>query len=156
MEGVKEALRAELTNSLAEVLENMAFMDAEPAETPYGRPSRECWTTLLLHDPVQGEFRMQMSQQMLMNISESIYGLLGEKMTAQVLEDTLAEMINTVAGHFLNKVLPEEQIYQLGLPELGRGEPPAKGGDDLVCDFIIEGEPLRLVASGEDLLNLGN
>ncbi len=155
MEGTKETLRAELSNSLAEVLESMAFMEAVPAESPYERPSPEHWVTLLIHEPVQGEFRMQMSQQMLENIAESIYGLLGEGMTAQVLDDTLAEMINTVAGHFLNKALPEEQIYQLGLPELGQGTSPLAEEAALVCDFSIESKLLRVIASGEGLLNLG-
>jgi len=155
MEVTKATLRAELANSLSEVLESMAFMEAEAAEIPYARPSSEHWTTLLVHDPVQGEFRMQMSRQMLVNIAEAIYGLLGEGMTTQVLDDTLAEMINTVAGHFLNKVLPGEQIYQLGLPELGKGLSPLAEESALVCDFSTEGEVLRVLASGKGLLNLG-
>jgi len=155
MEAVKEALRAELSNALTEVLESMAFMEAEPAETPYARPSRERWVTLGVHNPVQGEFRMQMSQQTLENIAESIYGIMGDGMSTQVLDDTLAEMINTVVGYFLNKALPGEQLYQLGLPELGQGVSPLVEKSALVCDFLIEGQALRLIASGEGLLNVG-
>ncbi len=155
MEGIKETLRDNMHNSLIEIMETMAFMEAEPVDCPDSASALESaderWVTLLIHNPVQGEFRLQMSQRMLESIAESIYGLSGDELNEQLLDDTLAEMINTVVGHFLNKALPQEETYQLGLPEMGRGACPPGEKGDLVSDFSVEGEALRLVASGDAL-----
>jgi hypothetical protein len=58
-----------------------------------------------------------MPKLLLRKISSSVYIMPAEEISDPMLLDMLCELINTVAGLFLNAYLPEDQTYSLGLPE---------------------------------------
>ena len=46
------------------------------------------------------------------------------ELEGDVFFDTLAELVNTIGGRFLNELLPQEQSFTLGLPLTGSGDGP--------------------------------
>ncbi len=114
-----EKLEQDTFNALSTTLENMAFMevgkDIEEAQT---YPAEEMIVSrLLIHDPIQGELYLVMPKLLLRKIASSVYIMPAEEIADQMLLDMLCELINTIAGLFLNAYLPGDQTYSLGLPE---------------------------------------
>ncbi|MFQ5675748.1 MAG: chemotaxis protein CheX, partial [bacterium] len=52
------------------------------------------------------------------------YGDLEIEPSIEQMQDLVGEIINTVAGRFLDELVPSGKMFQLGLPEKGQGEPP--------------------------------
>lgn len=126
-----------MIGSVARTLENMAFMEVLPCEeeplestgstdpaelTEPAESAEESEGTmavdLLVHSPVQGEFRLVMGRSLAVKIAEAVFGQTLEELTDQILGDILSEILNTVAGLFMTAYLAGEQVFQLGLPEL--------------------------------------
>ena len=106
--------------AVKDTLENMVFMEAFPVTDGSQLPDEPpCLVAhLLIHDPLQGELHLIMPRLLAEKISQTIYGLPEEELTEQIINDTFAEVINVIAGRFMNEFLPKQQLYRLGLPEL--------------------------------------
>ncbi len=139
-----------MTAAVTETLENMAFMEIQGDTgelTPIDDP---VWVTLLVHEPAPGEFRLVLPKALLAAMAGNVYGptaQLGE----QQLRDLLAELLNTMAGRFLGRILPGE-AFRLGIPQAGKGAPPPADPHACHWRFLAEELPLSLTASGAPLL----
>ncbi|MGA1867406.1 MAG: chemotaxis protein CheX [bacterium] len=163
MSSPEEQLNTLMMRAVNEVLENMAFMEVLPNGEPL-RPEdipNLTWSSLLVNDPVLGEFQLFMSKSLAMKIAESVYGLPEEELTDLILCDTLGEMLNTIVGRFFNAVLPAEQTFTLGLPEVvpmqdkttEHIEFPQIDSPSIEWNFNLEEEPILLASSGETLVH---
>lgn len=145
-----------MNDVVAESLESMVFLEVLPTSTAPSHGNGAMWVSLLVHDPVQGELQLVMEKELVHYIMDIVYGSQqGQRGISEKEQyDLLAEILNTVTGRFLSACLPEDQCFQLGLPEIGRGdhgwpEPP------IHCwHYQVEGMQLSLAASGESLLHL--
>ena len=146
-----------MINAASQTLENMAFMEVmEHGDKAYEIPAEEtAWTSMLIHDPVQGEIRLAMPQTLLKKLTGNIFALDEEEITESQMNDILNELLNTIAGLFMTNLLPDEQEYQLGLPELGTDELPEVDADTIVWKLMTSDEdPLQIFASGASLVAL--
>ena len=66
--------------------------------------------------PMQGEFHLLMPRPLVGMIAETIFTIAMEEVSEQQLEDVATELLNTIAGKFLNDFLPTDETYKLGLP----------------------------------------
>ena len=158
MNSLKDEINSTMINVISNVLENMAFMEAiESSELrkPKNIPDLMC-CSILVNDPVFGEFKLFMSKDLLIKITEAIYGFLDEELSEQVfLNDTLAEILNTIVGKFFKEVLPPEQPFSLGLPEIGSTEEcPKKDPGSIEWNFTLENDPVLLISSEQILKTL--
>jgi hypothetical protein len=104
---------------------------------------------LLIHDPIQGELYLRMPKPLLSKIVSSVYIMPSEELSEQMLLDMLGELINTVAGLFLNAYLPEDQTYNLGLPEqvpVGQEDSPLEMER---WDFQVDNDVFSLALAGD-------
>ncbi len=124
MSAFDDFLKKAMPKAVREVMEGMAFMEilevteedlTSDALTATNAERRG--VSLLVHDPVQWEFKFVMSADLLAEIAESVYASPREELAAESLNDLLAEILNTVAGRFLSVILRDDQVYNLGLPE---------------------------------------
>lgn len=135
--------------AVAETLENLAFMEALPAEE--GAQGETLTVGVLIHDPFPAELRLTLPLPLLGKIGEAVYALPAEELEEQILRDLLAEILNTVAGRFLTAYLPPEQSFRLGLPELGdEGVLPDAG--ERCWFYRMDDEQFTLRVRGEALL----
>ncbi len=113
-----------LTDAVRICLENMAFMSVEPPSRPEDcRSGQEGYSAVLLvHDPIQAEMQMSMPAAVLGEVAASIYASDAEELTETQRHDILAELLNTIAGLFLAELLPCEQAFRMGLPEVHKGD----------------------------------
>lgn len=152
-----------LLNALGETLENMAFTEVEAVglpspdateTSPEGQPGEVLWVSLLVHNPIQGEFRLAMPKTLIQKVAETIYVPAEGSVSDKQLYDTMGEILNTVAGRFMGKFLREEQTFQLGLPEIGSGKVPEPETASAIWNFRTEGEAFSVVVSGESFLQM--
>ncbi len=116
---------AAMLHAVAETMENLAFMEALPIEEE-GAPDPAAMTAaLLFHEPYQGEIRIALPRRLLAEIAENLSGPGESELAEPLLKDVLAEILNTVAGRFLDELLPADQTFRIGLPEL---DPPDAAG----------------------------
>ncbi len=151
---MSEKLEQDIYRAIATTLENMAFMEvSQEVEEARSYPAEEMAASrLLIHDPIQGELYLLMPKPLLSKIVSSVYNLPVEELTEQMLLDLLGELINTVAGLFLNAYLPGDQTYNLGLPE----QVPVGQGDSTFemqrWDFQVENDLFSLALAGDGFL----
>jgi hypothetical protein len=107
---------------VTDTLENLAFMEAFPVQEDISPGQPEMTAALLFHEPHQGEIRITCPRSLLVSITETLCGLPEEGVSNGLLKDVLAEILNTIAGRFLEELLPDDQTFRIGLPEL---DPPA-------------------------------
>lgn len=144
-------LECAIVAAAAETLENMAFMEALPADG--GAAEGDSLTVgLLIHDPWPAELSLTFPRTLLGKVAETVYALPAEELEEQILRDLLAEMLNTVAGRFLTAYLPPDQSYRLGLPEFGEDSVLPGDTKEKCWHFRMDNEPFTLKIRGEALL----
>ncbi len=146
-----------MKEAVSKTLENMAFMEAaEHFDQDYEIPvDNLVWVSMLIHDPVQGELRLAMSQSLLKNLTGSIFSLDDDEITQDQMDDIMQELLNTIGGLFMTNLLLDNQTYQLGLPEHGEGEMPELEPNSVVWKLMTADEdPLQLFAIGAPLVAL--
>lgn len=148
---MSEKLEQDISNALATTLENMAFLEvSQEVGEAVTYPEEEMLVSrLLIHDPLQGELYLLMPKPLLRKIASSVYIMPAEEISDQMLLDMLCELINTVAGLFLNAYLPEDQTYSLGLPEevpVGQEDGPFEMRR---WDFQVENDLFSLALAGD-------
>ncbi len=145
-----------MKEAVSQTLENMAFTDVdEHYNQEYQIPTDELsWAYLVIQDPVPGEIRLALSQSMLKNLTRSVFSLESDEITEAQMKDILHELLNTIAGLFMSKLLADNRTYTIGFPEQGEGELPVAGPDTLIWKLMTnEEEPLQVQIAGSKLIN---
>jgi len=142
-----------LQEAVAETMESIAFMEAFPLEESPAdtAPGDLLGSWIEVKNPVQVGLTLLVPPELAMDITRSIYGVDEDVMFSGVeARDTLAELVNIVAGRFMSKITPADLTFELGLPERC-DVPPEAGGGVFVGVFDVEGARLFLYVRG----NLG-
>ena len=148
-----------MINAVSQTLENMVFMEVmEHFDRSYEIPAEELvWTSLLINDPVQGEIRLAMSNDLLKKLTGNVFGIDPEDITQPQMDDILNELLNTIVGLFLTNLLADNQEYKMGLPELGEEPLPEIDADTIVWKLMTSDEdPLQIYATGASIVALND
>lgn len=148
-----------MIEAVQQTLENMVFMEViEERGTPTEIAAEElAWSSLQIKEPVQGEIRLAVPSELLKKITGNVFGIDEEEVTTSQAYDILNELLNTIAGLFMNSLLPEEQEYKIGLPHLKAEDLPLVDENTVVWHLINSDEdPLKIHAVGEALIALHN
>ncbi|MFH1019631.1 MAG: hypothetical protein V1782_03300 [Pseudomonadota bacterium] len=137
---------------ISEIIEETAFTEVMPSEVapPYDLQARGA--SLLVHDPVQGEFQLIMENSLLKYLTGIVYGPMPGEVTEQNEGDFLDELLNTIAGRFLSAILPVDKSFTLGIPERFQGPFIVPAPPVLSWNFVVEGMYFSLLATGVSLL----
>jgi hypothetical protein len=137
--------RDDLTRSLAETLEQMAFMLVEPAQEP-AAPTPRLWARLPLVQPLAGIVGVEMDQDLAARLVVQATGQSAGD--PSLLRDAVAELANTLAGRFLHKRLGTDTEFQLGLPLAGAGVMPSSGLDWKRLEFQVDEGRVAVLLTG--------
>ncbi len=142
-----------MLDAIRTTLENMAFVEVaeQSEENLQPMPTDAAWVNILIHDPLQGEVRLAMPDSLLSDLTANMFSLEPEEVEDGQKQDIIAETLNTLAGLFMTNLLPDDQKYKLGLPEVGEGPLPENEEGAIVWHLQVEEQPLLLVASGASL-----
>jgi hypothetical protein len=72
-----------------------------------------------------------------------------EELSERMLLDMLGELVNTVAGLFMNAYLPKNETYALGLPETGVDRPESVLSTMKEWEFQTEDTVFSLALTGD-------
>ena len=132
-------------------VENMTFMEV------LHRPQEGAEPILLeaqgklvpVTEPIKGNFWLFLPKDLLTVIAENVFVMETEEIDQKIIQDTLAELLNTIAGKIMQEALPEDQLFSLGLPQSAE-ELIASPGETMNNWFFEMQETLFFVAfSGE-------
>ncbi|MBI9076749.1 MAG: chemotaxis protein CheX [Desulfatibacillum sp.] len=111
--------------AMSDTFEGMAFVQISRQEdqTPVTDSPDLIWSRVDVEAPAKGFLVVAYTREMGVHIVESLYGIMDEPCTKEVLEDSLNEIVNTVIGRCMSLLVPEGQTFELGLPQTGEGWP---------------------------------
>ena len=117
----QQELKNILTQAVSETIENMAFMmvSTESGNPDMTQTDNLINSSLLILEPFPGELGLIMSKKLLSKIAVSLYSLNEEEITENILNDVISELLNTITGSLMRRILPDNSEYKLGLPESG-------------------------------------
>ena len=135
--------KSELQRSVSEAFESMAFQEVIPVPVN-PLPAQVLRTfrqgTMTVYSPVQGTLVMTISSSMLCSVTASVYGVDPEDINASMESDSLAEILNTIAGSWMRGITDTGQAYELGLPDTNEADYIDCKTADLHCVFNADGD----------------
>ena len=155
MEQLKNFLHTKTTGVLEETLENMAFVGIEECtEAEAGELKQEMiGVNLLITEPELLEIRLDVSKELLYQIAETMYTIDRDELEDRLINDLLAEILNTLAGRFMSEILPAETNFALSIPELTE---EVEDTSELKYYYIAEDCPLTVEIKAAEIESLNS
>lgn len=152
----KEEIKEAYVKAMQETLENMAFEQALLLEEPIEADELEdekIWAKLDMIDPVQGILYIKLCKDCAESLAENILGMPEDEegFSETMITDTVAELINTIAGRFMRSIVPEDYEFQIGLPETGKGDLSLDKKEFLTLYFETAGRTFTAGIHGDNL-----
>jgi CheY-specific phosphatase CheX len=110
--------------------------------------------TLPILKPSSGRLQVVIQERLAHDFASSMYACDAGKLSPQMVEDALAEIINTVAGQLMASILPDDQTFKLGLPEVSRNTEWACDASARSVFLSIGNAGVQVILSGDPLLSL--
>jgi len=150
-----EAYRDEVVQIVQSSLEEIGFMEIIEAEEPsaYDENLNRYRAEILINEPSTGEVQLIMSKELLETIAKNVYAIEPGAIGDEIMNDTMAEMINIIAGGLMRLWTPPAQVFQLGLPSVGKEAFLKIETCSNTIEFDMEGEHFWLVLRGDTFSN---
>jgi CheY-specific phosphatase CheX len=155
MNRISSALLAAVTDTL----EGMAFIQADlmqESEASFPGLENLQWVALPIFKPYQGDIVIEFPIELGKQIAEALYGPEDSCAEETVVSDTLAELLNTLAGRFMKELLEPDRDFELGFPTVGKGKAPGGADQATSLVFDIAGLLFRASVAGEDFKALNH
>ena len=149
----QEFLKISLGSAIAKTMEEMTFEEVEIDEVPKipsAIQNDSLWAALPIKRPLAGKLVLDTSQIYARKLAEGIFGGPGKEFSDDIVRDVLAEILNTVAGSFINELVPKDQEFELGLPTTGLGKIPEPEVPVTSIRANVGGFYLTAVLTGKD------
>ena len=131
-----------MTAALSSAMENMAF---EQVDIPFaGMPGpeieeRNLWAVLPILRPAAGEIAIRISEDYVKTLTTSLFEGSDKLVSDELTKDALAEILNTIAGCLMARLVSPMQEFELGLPKVTIGESHLDRTGHITYDFDIGG-----------------
>ncbi|MEF2144736.1 MAG: chemotaxis protein CheX [Desulfovibrionaceae bacterium] len=135
-----KSLQSVVAGAVSATMEEMFFIEASSSDY--------LWSRVRVLEPCEGAVTMVFPRKLLTLAAAAIFGE-DERIREQTLWDTLAEIVNTVAGRILGELLSEDRTFKLSVPESGTGW-PSKSGDPEI--YMTESGGFVVMTSGLEAL----
>lgn len=134
---------SKLQKAVIDSFENMAFQEVSlipenPMPAAVLRSFRQC--RMMLFCPLEGTFSLTISPALLKTVSANVYGLDNDAVDAEMERDVLSELTNTIAGSWMRAISSQDQLYELGLPELIGADFIDIRSAPIECSFIADND----------------
>lgn len=111
MDGKLPNIDVNIKTAVAKTLENMVFSPVD--DNPL------VWTRMETLTPFKLEFFLLLPEKTALSLATNLAGGDGEEIPEPAILDCAAEMLNTIAGQFLEEALPPDIEFSFGLPKAG-------------------------------------
>lgn len=149
MEAAIKSIEVAVTEAVQQTFADMAFIDVEvdsESDFPGGQMIH-----ISFYEPVEGEMALMLSKACKESVVENIYGKDWSEVDSAAVDDCLLEMINVIAGNFLNLYCGFRSKHNLSLPKLifDLDEVHNRNEARFFC-FDAEGAPLKIVIHAKE------
>ena len=117
-----DQLQQAVFESVAETFEAMIFTQVAmpPPEESIVPGIDLVQASIAVIQPVTGRLSILVPPSMAVHITKNLYGWTDVQDPGDdLVNDSISELINTIAGRVMTRILPEDQTFELGLPVLG-------------------------------------
>jgi hypothetical protein len=136
-----------IKEAVTESIENMVFMaidtDLDGLSDDLG--SDAVMASLRVLEPGSGMLRLAMPRSTAVEISTNLYSVAAHELSDAVIHDVTCELLNTISGRVMKRLLPAESVFHLGLPEIS-DKPLDPQGPFVRCSFLADGHLLIVMA----------
>jgi len=147
-------IQTKLASAISTTMESMTFEDVEVVTDETVDPylgDDKLWAVLPVIEPYSGELVLEVPLACAKILAEEAYGEIDAERSLEEMQDLVGEILNTLAGLFMNELTPSGETFQLGLPTKGQGELP-QFDDELTSILLIVGDHyLNTIVVGKDL-----
>lgn len=111
-------LMSKLCQTLIEVVADLSFICLLelPGEEPPPNTGQQLQAMIPVHQPYEEKFFLTVEAPLMQEITCNIYGLEAAQLTEEDQIDTLNELLNNIAGKFMQILTPSSIQFELGLP----------------------------------------
>jgi hypothetical protein len=141
-----------IKESVIECIEYMAFMTVDTDCDPQASPPPEAGAVtarIEVLKPKAGELRLCMPRKTALEITKNLFCLPEHEVTDRIINDLACELLNTISGRVMKRVLPADCLYHLGIPSLAGQAEGALVPPFVSCRFTADGNLLAVAASIE-------
>ncbi|MCG8606057.1 chemotaxis protein CheX [bacterium] len=150
-------LQSSLGSAITRTLEDMTFdqveIDDEVTVVDTTSGNDHFWATLPVKTPLSGKMVLEISSTCAKQLAKDIYGGSDGEYSDKIIRDVLAEVLNTIAGNFIKELVPNDRLFEIGLPTSGVGNRPKPESPITRVRAKVGVHYLTAVVSGEDFQN---
>jgi CheY-specific phosphatase CheX len=133
---IESKMREALVTSVMKTLSDMAFIDAVEITNQTNGIIFSHIIHIFFFDPEEGEIALVLPTEAKKLIVENIYGQGWESLQAIEIDDCLLEILNVLAGNFLNELCGREAKHDISLPELLFDVHQIKESGEFSCHYF--------------------
>ena len=141
-----------LVSAISKTMESMTFEEVQVVSAPPGMDTvlkNKVWAVLPIISPIEGKISMELPFDYGRILTDEVCGGTEEEPSEDAIKDVVGEILNTMAGRFLDDLLDSEKSFELGLPESGRADLPVSDDAVAVVHVEISGHVIRTKLVGE-------
>lgn len=140
-----------LVEATLETIESMTFMEVVKSDkaTPYDEHMARLRVEILINKPFPGEMRLVLPKDLAIQFTKNMYNLSDSEMTEELIQDVLGEIINIISGRLMADLIPESQLFELGLPLIGPDVFVKAEASSLSVEFDAEEIPFWVILFGD-------
>jgi transcription antitermination factor NusG len=140
----EEKVRESLERAVEMTFMNMAFVDVmitdEHLDLTYSHIIH-----ITFSNPVAGGMTLYLPTECKKMIVENIHGTNWDTLTTDEIDDCLLELLNVLAGNFLNHYVGQERSHNMSFPQIMFGEEEIDGIENYMQYFFLaEGVPFSV------------
>ncbi len=141
-----------IKDAVTECIENMAFMSVDTEfDEPVPAASGEC--AVMAHiqvlEPNAGEMCLAMPKETAAELAKALFCITDQDLSETLINDLTCELLNTISGRVMKRVLPAECSYHLGLPSMTGQSAVEMQAPFVHCRFMADGNLFAVMASIE-------
>ena len=110
MEYKNEDMIRSMQEAISEKLEQMAYLEVTDPEDDLEGASNLLWTKIDIKEPVHVALTMVLPDIVAFEITNSIFSGMNQSPTDDLINDTLGELSNTIAGRLMNKIISKDVL----------------------------------------------
>ncbi|MCP4753427.1 MAG: chemotaxis protein CheX [Proteobacteria bacterium] len=152
--GSQPNLLETLFDAVSDTIENMAFIEVVKVDktTPYDEHLVRLRVEILINSPFPGEMRLVLPISLAVLFAQNMYNLEEKEITESLMKDVLGEIVNIMSGRLMAEIIPPDQTFQLGLPQIGPDVFLETEASSLSIEFDAEGTPFWIILFGDGFL----
>jgi hypothetical protein len=141
-----------IKDAVTECIENMAFMSVD---TEFDEPQPDAagedavTASIKVLEPKAGELRLSMPKKTAAELAKALFCITDQELSEPLINDLACELLNTISGRVMKRVLPSECLYHLGLPSMAGSAVREMPPPFVHCRFMADGNILAVMASVE-------